>query len=113
MPLKTQLCDAHGRIIEQMVFASLTLTSHIPDAAFRPEVSTEGFRWLRNAARAPIRSPRNAAMLWSALKLPPGFRMTVRSAQLMPGAQDPVAHLVFTDGLASVSVFVETRAQAA
>ena len=25
MPLKTQLCDAHGHVIEQMVFASLTL----------------------------------------------------------------------------------------
>jgi sigma-E factor negative regulatory protein RseB len=37
--------------------------------------------------------------------------MTVRSRELMPGAQDPVAHLVFSDGLASVSVFVETRAE--
>jgi sigma-E factor negative regulatory protein RseB len=35
--------------------------------------------------------------------------MTVRSAQVLPGAHDPVAHLVFTDGLASVSVFVESR----
>jgi sigma-E factor negative regulatory protein RseB len=113
MPLKTQLCDAHGRIIEQMVFASLTLTSRIADSAFRPEVATGGFQWLRNTARAPDPEPANTSTLWSALKLPPGFRMTVRSRELMPGAQDPVAHLVFTDGLASVSVFVETRAQAA
>ena len=35
--------------------------------------------------------------------------MTSRSAQLMPGASNPVEHLVFTDGLASVSVFVETQ----
>ena len=35
--------------------------------------------------------------------------MTVRSSQFLPGAPDPVAHLVFTDGLASVSVFVESR----
>jgi len=107
MPLKTQLCDAHGRIIEQVVFASLTLASHIPDSAFRPEVATDGFQWLRNDPR-PV-GPENTSALWSALKLPPGFRMTVRSAQVMPGAHDPVAHLVFTDGLASVSVFVESR----
>ena len=31
MPLKTQLCDAHGRVIEQVVFASLTLPARIPD----------------------------------------------------------------------------------
>jgi sigma-E factor negative regulatory protein RseB len=35
--------------------------------------------------------------------------MAARGAQLMPGARDPVAHLVFTDGLASVSVFVEPK----
>ena len=27
----------------------------------------------------------------------------------MPGSSEPVAHLVFTDGIASVSVFVEPR----
>ena len=39
--------------------------------------------------------------------------MTVRKAQTMPGATSPVDHLVFTDGLASVSVFVEATPQAA
>jgi sigma-E factor negative regulatory protein RseB len=107
MPLKTQLCDAHGRIIEQIVFASLTLSARIPDSAFRPEVSTEGFRWLRNDA-AP-QAPGAAALAWNAMRLPPGFRMTVRSAQLLPGSTNPVDQLVFTDGLASVSVFVEAQ----
>jgi len=112
MPLKTQLCDAHGRIIEQVVFASLTVVSHIPDSAFRPDVATDGFQWLRNDPSPEGAGVPNTSALWSALKLPPGFRMTVRSAQVLPGAHDPVAHLVFTDGLASVSVFVESRAAA-
>jgi sigma-E factor negative regulatory protein RseB len=109
MPLKTQLCDAHGRIIEQVVFASLTVANHIPDSAFRPEVATDGFQWLRNDPSPVAAGVPNTSALWSALKLPPGFHMTVRSAQVLPGASDPVAHLVFTDGLASVSVFVESR----
>lgn len=109
MPLKTQLCDAHGRIIEQVVFASLTVANHIPDSAFRPEVATDGFQWLRNDPSPVAAGVTNTSALWSALKLPPGFRMTVRSAQVLPGASAPVAHLVFTDGLASVSVFVESR----
>jgi sigma-E factor negative regulatory protein RseB len=110
MPLKTQLCDSRGRVIEQVVFASLTLPAHIPDTAFKPDISTEGFQWLRNGTEQG--SPQNttsAPALWSALKLPPGFRMTARGAQVMPGSTDPVAHLVFTDGIASVSVFVESR----
>jgi len=107
MPLKTQLCDGRGRVIEQIVFASLTLSSRIPDSAFKPDVSTQGFRWLRNEAAPTKEPPENASLVWNALKLPPGFKMAARSAQVMPGSTDPVSHLVFSDGLASVSVFVE------
>ena len=107
MPLKTQLCDARGHVIEQIVFASLTLSSHIPDSAFKPEVSTEGFKWLRNESAPP--APAAAALVWNAMRLPPGFRMAAHSAQTLPGSTDPVDHLVFTDGLASVSVFVEAQ----
>jgi sigma-E factor negative regulatory protein RseB len=112
MPLKTQLCDTHGHVIEQIVFASLTLASHIPDAAFKPEVSTDGFQWLRSDIAPPKEPGKKDAtadpVVWEALKLPPGFKMTVRKAQTMPGSTSPVDHLVFTDGLASVSVFVES-----
>ncbi len=48
MPLKTQLCDAQGNVIEQIVFANLKVRSHIPDSAFRPDIATTGFQWLRN-----------------------------------------------------------------
>jgi sigma-E factor negative regulatory protein RseB len=108
MPLKSQLVDPRGQVIEQIVFASLTLSSRIPDAAFRPEISTEGFQWLRNDA-APHLPPGAAALAWSVASLPPGFRMTVRSAQILPGSAGAVDHLVFTDGFASVSVFVERQ----
>jgi sigma-E factor negative regulatory protein RseB len=104
MPLKTELCDAHGRVIEQIVFASLTLSARIPDSAFRPEVSTTGFQWLRNDA-AP--RPTGAPLAWNAMRLPPGFRLTVRSLQMLPGSTNAVDHVVFTDGFASVSVFIE------
>ncbi len=109
MPLKTQLCDSRGHVIEQIVFASLTLTSHIPDTAFKPEVSTEGFQWLRNESAAPPKEAPGTSLVANALKLPPGFKMTGRKAQTLPGGSDPVDHLVFSDGLASVSVFVEAQ----
>ena len=108
MPLKSQLVDAHGQVIEQIVFASLTVSSRIPDSAFRPEISTEGFQWLRNDA-APHLQPGTAGLAWSVASLPPGFRMTVHSAQVLPGSAGAVDHLVFTDGFASVSVFVERQ----
>ena len=108
MPLRTQLCDARGHVIEQIVFAELKLSSRIADAEFKPDVSTAGFQWLRNDA-PPQPPPTAAALAWSAMRLPPGFRMTMRSAQTLPGSPALVDHMVFTDGFASVSVFVETQ----
>jgi sigma-E factor negative regulatory protein RseB len=108
MPVRTELCDAHGNVIEQVEFASLTVKPHIPDSAFKPEVATEGFQWLRNDGPQGTAAPAGA-LAWNAMRLPPGFRMTVRSAQVLPGSASPVDHLVFTDGFASVSVFVEVQ----
>jgi sigma-E factor negative regulatory protein RseB len=107
MPLKTELCDSRGRVIEQIVFANLTLSSRIADSAFKPEVATDGFQFVRNVpSQAP---PAKSAEAWSAMQLPPGFRMTVRSAQTLPGSAQVVDHMVFSDGVASVSVFVEMQ----
>jgi sigma-E factor negative regulatory protein RseB len=106
MPLKTQLCDAHGQVIEQIVFASLTLSSKIPDALFKPGFSTEGFQWVRDT-QTPLLAPAADSSAWNAMRLPPGFHMSIRSAQTLPGSSQAVDHLVFTDGVASVSVFVE------
>jgi sigma-E factor negative regulatory protein RseB len=110
MPLKTQLCDDRGNVIEQIVFAHLTLPDRIPDADFVPHISTRGFRWLRHSAHEDANAGSVAAAvgLWVAPRLPPGFHLTARSTQPMPGSAGPVAHLVFSDGLASVSVFVES-----
>jgi sigma-E factor negative regulatory protein RseB len=109
MPVRTQLCDPSGQIIEQLVLAAdLRINASIPDSAFDPEVSTDGFRWLRTGPRVAQVPPPGSTGLWNA-QPPPGFRMTARATQMMPGSEDPVSHLVFSDGVVSVSVFVESR----
>ena len=106
MPLKTQLCDQSGNVIEQILFSSIDLPERIPDSMFKPQVDASSFRWLRADRRVATTA---TPALWEAMRLPPGFRMTTRSNQSLPGSNEPVAHLVFTDGVASVSVFVEPR----
>jgi sigma-E factor negative regulatory protein RseB len=106
MPLKTQLCDRSGKVIEQIVFSNIDLPERIPDSMFKPVVDASNFRWLRAERQLAANT---APALWEAMRLPPGFRMATRAAQSMPGSSEPVAHLVFTDGVASVSVFIEPR----
>lgn len=105
LPIKTELIDADERVVEQLVFASLALMKDLPDSVFAPP-NIEGLRWVR--ADAPTVAPR-AALAWVARSLPRGFRLTQQVEQRLPGAEASVSHLVFSDGLASVSVFIGAR----
>jgi sigma-E factor negative regulatory protein RseB len=108
MPLKTQLCDAHGQVIEQILFARLDMPENIADADLTPAVNTEGMRWVR---QGPARETAPSALAeYRASELPPGFRLTVSGVQTLGDASSPAAHLVYSDGLATVSVFVEAEA---
>jgi sigma-E factor negative regulatory protein RseB len=110
MPLKTQLCDAHGQVIEQILFARLEMPETIADADLAPAVRTEGMRWVR---QGPTSEPAAAGLAaYRAAELPPGFHLTVSGAQTLGGASVPAEHLVYSDGLATVSVFVEPDAAA-
>lgn len=108
MPLKSQLRDARDAVVEQIVFTSLKLPAQVADIALEPAVDAKGFHWVRYQSTTVADS--SAATNWQAEQLPAGFRLTARATQQMPGAAEPVAHLVFSDGLASVSVFVEMKA---
>jgi sigma-E factor negative regulatory protein RseB len=113
MPLRTELCDARGRVIEQLVLAEnkdfRINAKDIPDSAFQPEVSTEGFAWRRSEPDINKVLANNLRDRWNTTRLPPGFRNIMQAAQSMPGTTGRVEHFVFSDGLASVSVFVETQ----
>jgi sigma-E factor negative regulatory protein RseB len=108
MPLKTQLCDSHGEIVEQILFARLDMPENIADSELAPAVKTDGMRWVR---QGPARdAPSTALSGFRASELPPGFKLTVEGAQTIGGATAPASHLVYSDGLATVSVFIEAQA---
>lgn len=105
MPVRTELCDAQGNVLEQVLFTSLTVGGMLPDAAFHPDVDATGYTWVKQGA-SQLRALADA-LPWQLLQLPPGFRVSSSGEQRLPGSEGPVTHLVLTDGLASVSVFIE------
>jgi sigma-E factor negative regulatory protein RseB len=107
MPLKTQLCDSRGTVIEQIFFARLEMPENIPDSDLAPAVHTDGMRWVHQGPAHDSASP--ALSAFRASQLPPGFRLTVAGSQTLGGASAPASHLVYSDGLATVSVFVEVQ----
>jgi sigma-E factor negative regulatory protein RseB len=107
MPLKTELVDAAGNVLEEVVFSSLNMRHHIADDEFKPQLVTTGFEWLRDDAAPAVSA--EGPPIWANMPLPPGFHLAAQTAQMMPGVAEPVTHLVFSDGVATVSVFIQTE----
>lgn len=106
MPLKSQLCDRNGNVIEQLLFAELHFRERISADLLKPAVAADGFKWLYQDAQQP--RVRSASLEW-VIRPPAGFRLTAWRIQAIAGSSAPVQHLVYSDGLASVSVFIEPR----
>ena len=103
LPVRSELSDSAGRVIERLRFTRLDLVDDIADAAFEPAVDQSRLRWVRQSPQSV-----GAVPAWRAAQVPPGFRLSVSGLQAMAGTSAPVSHLVYSDGLASVSVFIES-----
>ena len=105
MPLKSQLTDERGDIIEQILFTEIDFRKSIPESDLDATIDTNGFVWLRPPDSHG--AAKSADVPWRAAKLPEGFKLSVATQSSIAGSQYPVGHLVYSDGLATVSVFIE------
>jgi sigma-E factor negative regulatory protein RseB len=103
MPLQSQLIDDQGSVVEQILFTDIEVPAEIPAEALEPTIDTTGFITLR----APESAPLAAEIRWRAAAVPGGFKLSVATESPMAGSEMPVEHLVYSDGLATVSVFIE------
>jgi sigma-E factor negative regulatory protein RseB len=103
MPLQSQLIDEQGQVVEQILFTEIEVPADIPAEALEPTIDTAGFTMLRAAESAPLA----AEIPWRAAAVPGGFKLSAATQSPMAGSDTPVEHLVYSDGLATVSVFIE------
>jgi sigma-E factor negative regulatory protein RseB len=105
-PLQTQLIDAEGRALEQVKFADITLDKEILASDLAPSYSIENFKWYNQPRRKVtpvVESP------WGVEDFPVGFRVISMNEEVLPGSDEVVSHILFSDGLANVSVFIAAR----
>jgi sigma-E factor negative regulatory protein RseB len=105
MPLKSQIRDEDDQIVEQILFTQIQLSDFIPASALHPAIDTEGFTFFRTPVVKPEAGEQ--AVLWRASILPGGFMLSAAMQRAIAGSDYPVEHLVYSDGLATVSVFIE------
>ena len=104
--LKSVILGRGGRILEQVQFTQIEILDEIPPAMLQPEITSVGFTWRTDEgdANPSAQAPETA---WRVHWVPHGFQMKDNNVQHMATSRMPVEHLVYSDGLAMVSVFVE------
>lgn len=107
MPLKVQVAGDDGVVVEQLLFSDIKLPERIPASAVQPSMTIDSFtRQQSPRSDAPAQATTDSSA-WRVESLPPGFRLRAVRSQRSGTAATPLEHLVYSDGVASVSVFIE------
>lgn len=111
-PLMTSLVNLEGQVIEELKFADITIADNIASSALDPSINLDSFTWYRESDRfRPIKVETED---WQCDDLPPGFHSISTQTELMPAddgeAETSTTHIVYSDGIASVSVFIASSA---
>ena len=105
--LKSVILGRGGRTLEQVQFTQISILDDISLDRLRPEIGGDGFTWRTDTDSAAIGAAATGDSSWQVHWLPSGFELKESKIQSMATSYMPVSHLVYSDGLAMVSVFVE------
>lgn len=114
MLLRCDLVDEDNAVVEQMMFTSLEYLPIKPFQAFElPQF--EQFKQQLLQDEPEMEASQSAETEWKVARLPKGFKLTqstMRNSQSSAASVSETStldllHMVYSDGLASVSVFIE------
>lgn len=105
LPLRLDLLGKQGEVLEQTMFTQIDFPQDIPDADLKPKLDPSTYQWLRHDD--PGSMPIQAESHWRFRQLPPGFQLVERGMRMPAEGDIPIEHLLFSDGLATVSVMLK------
>lgn len=103
--LKTHLLDERGRLLEQFMFTELEFMDQVPEELLKPHLTGENFTWYESSDKSEA-NDKSRHMNWFVSRMPAGFVTDIERDHHLPN-KTSVKHMVYSDGLASVSVFIE------
>jgi len=103
--LKSDLMDVNGNVLEQLMFVQLEVVDNIPSDMLKPAVSGESYTW--HDGKEKFDQEQVTGIGWQIQQLPFGFNITGWRKQRISNNSEPVDYMVISDGLASISVYIE------
>ncbi len=109
LPLRTDLLDSTGRPVSQIMFTSMKVGPIIQDNALELVTQEElkKYTWNYQKPMQKQNSSGGKVSRWVFTSLPDGFRMSLHERRDTGSDDSDVEHFVFTDGLATMSVYIE------
>jgi len=102
LPLRTEVLDEAGVPLVQTLFVDLRVGAEVRSVPTRaPRRSPPSVGHPSGRLRSPAGS-----MPWAFADLPRGFRLAMAAQRALPGHGRELHHLVFSDGVASVSIYI-------
>ncbi len=98
LPLKSRIVNSNGGVVSMFVFSEVQIGKAPDVQLFRNDIAGKRIQ------KAHLDQPVEVG--WSVTP-PPGYERVQEAVRTLPGKRAPVTHLVFSDGLSVLSLFVE------
>lgn len=98
LPLKSRIVNSDGDVVSMFVFSEVQIGRPPDLGLFRNDLAGKQVQ--------QVSLGRRIELPWSVTP-PPGFERVQEAVRTLPGRNTPVTHLVFSDGLSVLSMFIE------
>lgn len=103
--LKSVMFNSRHEMMDSISFTQLNLVSSVDLDWFKPKIDNKKNYVMEE--EVPTKADFNPSPHWILKDLPAGYRKVDQMLREVHGKPLPVTHVVFSDGLASVSLFIE------
>jgi sigma-E factor negative regulatory protein RseB len=109
LPLLSELLDPNGRLLERMIFTELEFLDTIAEEELRAQNRHARYIDISRLETSALHTEEAQGLqrLWKVEELPPGFSIVLATLRSLEKDAVPVRHYVLSDGLATVSVYVD------
>ena len=104
--LRARTVNEQRKVVEQYTFTDLRMGNQVARPAEVRSAFEQRVRQWRADPKS-VEAVETGDSGWAVASIPPGFTKVTEIRRVLPGRTQPVSQIVMTDGLASLSVFVE------
>ena len=105
LPVRARYFNERNEIIEQVSFTDLQIDVRVSRHHLRSVFAPKAQDWKTETVAAPGANTVESG--WIVRELPPGFVKVREGVRAMGAPGQRVTHLLFSDGVATISVFIE------